>query len=177
MLGALEYNPRFFRGQLRVAELEEKLGRWSDAAEAYERAEKLNARAAVDLTPRRAAALINAGKATDALDLLKTRVAGAQPDLAILYLYAVAQRQSKDLAGAEATARRLRETAPTDPRGLYVLAQVQEAKGDAQGAERSLRELLERDPQDATALNFLGYILADRGDARRRGARVSSSAP
>ena len=164
LLGALEYNPRFFRGQLRVAELEEKLGRWSDAAEAYERAEKLNARAAVDLTPRRAAALINAGKATDALDLLKTRVAGAPPDLAILYLYAVAQRQSKDLAGAEATARRLRETAPADPRGLYVLAQVQEAKGDAQGAERSLRELLERDPQDATALNFLGYILADRGD-------------
>jgi tetratricopeptide (TPR) repeat protein len=161
--GALEYNPRFFRGQLRVAELEEKLGRWNAAAEAYALAEKLNSRAAVDLTPRRAAALINAGKAADALDLLKTRASSAQADLAILYLYAVAQRQSKDLAGAEATAMRLRETAPTDPRGLYVLAQVQEAKGDAQAAERSLRELLERDPQDATALNFLGYMLAERG--------------
>ena len=161
--GALQYNPRFFRGQLRVAELEEKLGRWNEAAEAYERAEKLNSRAVVDLTPRRAAALINAGKAGEALTLLKEPAAAAQPDLAILYLYAVAQRQSKDLAGAEATAKRLRETAPTDPRGNYVLAQVLDAKGDTQGAEKSLRELLARDPLDATALNYLGYMLADRG--------------
>jgi tetratricopeptide (TPR) repeat protein len=160
--GALEYNPKFFRGQLRVAELHEKLGRWNEAADAYARAEKLNSRA-VDLTPRRAAALINAGKALDARELLKTRASSAQPDIAVLYLYAVAQRQSKDLAGAEATAKRLRESAPADPRGLYVLAQVQEAKGDAQAAERSLRELIDRDPQDATALNFLGYMLADRG--------------
>ena len=162
--GALEFNPKFFRGQLRVAELNEKLGRWTDAAEAYERAEKLNTRVATELAPRHAAALINAGKAADAMALLKAPASGAQPDLAVLYLYAVAQRQSKDLAGAEATAKRLRDTAPTDPRGLYVLAQVLEAKGDAQGAEQSLREVLERDPQDATALNFLGYMLADRGD-------------
>jgi len=162
--GALEFNPKFFRGQLRVAELNEKLGRWSDAAEAYERAEKLNTRVAIELAPRHAAALINAGKAADAMALLKAPASGAQPDLAVLYLYAVAQRQSKDLVGAEATAKRLRETAPTDPRGLYVLAQVLEAKGDAQGAEQSLREVLERDPQDATALNSLGYMLAERGD-------------
>jgi tetratricopeptide (TPR) repeat protein len=162
--GALEVNPRFFRGQLRVAELNEKLGRWADAAEAYEKAEKLNTRLGIELTPRRAAALINAGKAADALALLKTPASSAQPDVAVLYLYAVAQRQSKDLAGAEATAKRLRETAPTDPRGMYVMAQVLEAKGDSQGAERSLRELLQRDPQDATALNHLGYMLADRGD-------------
>jgi Flp pilus assembly protein TadD len=89
--------------------------------------------------------------------------AAAQADVSVLYLYAVAQRQSDDLAGAEATAKRLREMAPADPRGMYVLAQVLEAKGDAAGAEASLRELLARDPKDATALNYLGYMFAERG--------------
>ncbi|MGB2716225.1 MAG: tetratricopeptide repeat protein [Vicinamibacterales bacterium] len=160
---ALQYNPRFFRGQVRVAELNEKLGRWDEAASSYARAQQLNARMATDLTPRRAAALINAGKAAEARDLLKVLAATNEPDISVLYLYAVAQRQTKDLAGAEATAKRLREAAPTDPRGMYVLAQILEAKGDAVGAEASLRELLARDPRDATALNYLGYMFAERG--------------
>lgn len=160
---ALQYNPKFFRGQVRVAELSEKLGRWQDSADAYARAQQMNARAGQDLTPRRAAALINAGKATEARDLLKAPAAADQPDVAILYLFALAQRQTNDLAGAEATAKRLRAAAPLDPRGMYVLAQILEARGDAEGAERSLRELLTRDPQDATALNFLGYMFAERG--------------
>jgi tetratricopeptide (TPR) repeat protein len=160
---AVQINPKFFRGQVRAAELNEKLGRWNEAAEGYARAQQVNPRAATELTPRRAAALINAGKASEARDLLKSLAASAQPDVGILYLYAVAQRQSKDLAGAEETAKRLRDAAPTDPRGMYVQAQILDAKGDAAGAERSLRELLARDPKDATALNFLGYMFAERG--------------
>ncbi len=143
--------------------MNEKLGRWSEAADGYALAQKVNARAGEELTPRRAAALINAGKAEDARDLLKTLAAAPKADVGVLYLYAVAQRQSDDLIGAEATAKRLRETAPTDPRGMYVLAQILDAKGDAAGAEASLRELLVRDPQDATALNYLGYMFAERG--------------
>ena len=160
---ALQYNPRFFRGQLRLAELNEKLGRWNEAADGYARAQQLNIRATTDLVPRRAAALINAGKAAEAAGLLKPLAAAAQPEVSVLYLYAVAQRQAKDLAGAEETAKRLREAAPTDPRGMYVTAQILEEKGDAEGAEQSLRELLKRDPQDATALNYLGYMFAERG--------------
>lgn len=160
---ALSYNPRFYRGQVRIAELHEKLTRWPQAADAYAKAEQLNPRAALELTPRRAAALINAGQARQARDLLAARAAAADADVAVLYLYAVAQRQSDDLAGAEATAKRLRQIAPTDARGMYVLAQVLEAKGDTAGAEASLRELLARDPDDATALNFLGYMFAVRG--------------
>lgn len=160
---ALQYNPRFFQGQLRVAELNEKLGRWDEAAIGYARAQQLDARRARDLTPRRAAALINAGKPAEARDLLKELAAGTDPDLSVLYLYAVAQRQTKDLPGAEATAKRLRDAAPTDPRGMYVLAQIQEEKGDFAGAESSLRQILARDPKDATALNYLGYMFAERG--------------
>lgn len=161
--GALDVNPRFGRGYVMLGELNEKQGQWSDAAAAYERAQQLGTRGP-DLTTRRAAALINAGQATAARDLLEASAGKPDASPATLYLYAAAQRQAGDLPGAEATARRLRASAPDDPRGLYVLAQILEARGDAAGAERSLRDLLERDPNDATALNYLGYMFAERGE-------------
>jgi Flp pilus assembly protein TadD len=145
-----------------LAELSEKQGQWEQAANAYARAQSLNTR--VDLTTQRAAALINAGKSATARDLLQTPASKPSAEPLLLYLYAAAQRQTGDLAGAEATARRLRTAAPEDPRGMYVLAQVLEARGDAQGAEHSLREILRRDPSDATALNYLGYMFAERGE-------------
>jgi len=159
---ALAENPSSMRGWVRLGELSEKDNEWEAAADAYARAQALNSR--IDLSTRRAAALINAGKAPEARDLLKAAAGGATPQPMVLYLYATAQRQTGDLAGAEETARRLRATAPNDPRGMYVLAQVLEARKDFAGAERSLRDILERDPTDATALNYLGYMLAERGE-------------
>ena len=158
---ALDENPKSMRGWVMLGELSEKENEWESAADAYARAQTLNPR--IDLSTRRASALINAGKAPAALDLLKAAAAGAKPTPMVLYLYATAQRQTGDLAGAEETARRLRTAAPDDPRGMYVLAQVLEARRDFDGAERSLREILARDPADATALNYLGYMLAERG--------------
>ena len=154
-------NPKFFRGLIMLAELSEKQGEWDAAADAYMKAQALNPR--IDLASRRAAALINAGKAPAARDLLQPGAAKPDAEPMVLYLYATALRQSGDLAGAEAAARRLRAAAPNDPRGLYVLAQVLEQRKDFDGAERALREILERDPEDATALNYLGYMLAERG--------------
>jgi tetratricopeptide (TPR) repeat protein len=158
----LEQNPKFMRGHMLLAELNEKQGNWDKAAEAYAKANAQGTRG-VDLTARQAAALINAGKAAQARDLLEPSTSKPDADAVRLYLLASAQRQLNDLAGAEATARRLRERAPDDPRGMYVLAQILDARGDLQGAERSLRDLLEKDPADATALNYLGYMLAERG--------------
>ena len=158
---AIEENPKFFRGLVTLAELSEKQGEWDSAADAYARAQALNPR--IDLSSRRAAALINAGKAAEARDLLQPVAAKSDPDPMVLYLFAAALRQTGDLAGAEAAARRLSAAAPNDPRGLYVLAQVLEARKDFEGAERSLREILQRDGEDATALNYLGYMLAERG--------------
>jgi len=158
---AITDNPKFFRGLIMLAELSEKQGEWDAAADAYAKAQALNPR--IDLASRRAAALINAGKAPAARDLLQPGAAKPDAEPMVLYLYATALRQSGDLAGAEAAARRLRAAAPNDPRGLYVLAQVLEQRKDFDGAERALREILERDPEDATALNYLGYMLAERG--------------
>jgi tetratricopeptide (TPR) repeat protein len=158
---AIADNPKFFRGLVMLAELSEKQGEWDAAADAYAKAQALNPR--IDLASRRAAALINAGKAAPARDLLQPGAAKPDAEPMVLYLYATALRQSGDLAGAEAAARRLRAAAPNDPRGLYVLAQVLEQRKDFDGSERALREILQRDSEDATALNYLGYMLAERG--------------
>ena len=158
----LAESPRSFRGQVFLAELNEKQGQWDRAADAYARAQQLNTRG-LDLSTRRAAALINGGKGAAAKEVLQEAAARPDAQALVLYLYSAAQRLTGDFPGAEATARRLRSAAPDDPRGMYVLAQALEARGDVQGAEQSLRDLLKRDPDDATALNYLGYLFAERG--------------
>jgi tetratricopeptide (TPR) repeat protein len=160
---ALRENPTFARGQLRLAELYEKQQRWTDAADLYGRMQSANPRM-TGLATRRAAALINAGKAAEARQLLEQAAGDKDADPVRLYLLAEAQRAGKDLAAAEATAQKLLAASPGDARGLHVLAQVQQDKGDAKGAERTLRELIGRDPIDANALNSLGYMLAERGE-------------
>jgi tetratricopeptide (TPR) repeat protein len=158
---SLDENPKSLRGWVMLGELSEKENDWQTAADAYARAQELNPR--LDLSTRRAGALLNAGNAAAARDLLKAAASAPKAGPVVLYLYATALRQTGDLAGAEEAARRLRTAAPDDARGMYVLAQVLEAKKDFDGAERALREILQRDPGDATALNYLGYMLAERG--------------
>jgi protein O-GlcNAc transferase len=74
----VEGNPTFSRGYLRLAELYERERQWAAAAAAYERAQQLNPRATA-LTVRRAGALINAGKASQARDILDRALSVAKP--------------------------------------------------------------------------------------------------
>jgi tetratricopeptide (TPR) repeat protein len=144
----LDANPTFYRGYLRIAELYEQERRWADAAAVYARAQQLNPRASA-LTPRRAGALINAGKAAEAREILERNLALAKPeaqDPVQLYLLAEAQRAMKDLPAAEATAQKLLARNPSDVRGLHVMSLILQDKGDA------------------NALNSLGYLLAERGE-------------
>ncbi len=160
----LRGNPEFYRGQLRLAETAERAEKWDDAAGALEKALSLNPRNTA-LLPRRAIALINAGKAGEARAILQKLVDGAaSPDAATIYLLAEAQRADKDLVAAEATARKLLAANPNDKRGLHALSSIQQERGDAKGAETTLRDLVSKDPQDAHALNSLGYLLAERAD-------------
>jgi tetratricopeptide (TPR) repeat protein len=160
----LRVNPDFYRGQLRLAETYERAKRWPEAAQALERALALNTRN-TSLIPRRAVALLNAGKAAEARDVLQALIGtSTTPDPAMVYLLAEAQRADHDLLGAEATARKLLAAHPDDVRGLHVLSLIQQERGDSKAAEGTLRDLVTRDPQDANALNSLGYLLAERGD-------------
>jgi tetratricopeptide (TPR) repeat protein len=162
----LDANPTFYRGYLRIAELYERERQWDSAARAYERAQQLNPRASA-LTARRAGALINAGKASEARAILERTLALAKPeaqDAVQLYLLAEAQRATKDLPAAEATAQKLLARNPADVRGLHVMSLILQDKGDSKGAEKMLRDLIAQDGDDATALNSLGYMLAERGE-------------
>ena len=162
----LRVNPNFYRGQVRLGELYERGNHWREAADAFERAQSLNPRAAA-LTPKRAVALINAGRTAEARKVLEGAMSAAgatPPDPALVYLLAEAQRADHDLAGAEATARKLLASSPGDVRGLHVLSLVQQERGDTKAAEGTLRELLVKDPENANALNSLGYMLAERGE-------------
>ena len=144
--------------------------------DALARAQTLNPRAQV-ITRRRAVALLSAGRAPEARDLLKSTMASGRAeakDPVLLYLLAESGRAMKDLDAAQATAQQLIAAHPSDVRGLHVLSLILQDKGDVKGAENALRDLIARDPMDANALNSLGYMLAERGD-RPRGGHASSA--
>jgi tetratricopeptide (TPR) repeat protein len=164
--GVLQQNPDSFRAQVRLAELYERQQRWHEAADAYGRAQGLNPRATM-LTGRRAVALLSAGRAVEARDLVQGALGAdraAAPDPILLYLLAESQRALKELDAAQATVQKLLAASPDDTRGLHVLSLIQQDKGDLKGAEKTLRDLIGRDPLDANALNTLGYMLAERGE-------------
>jgi tetratricopeptide (TPR) repeat protein len=162
----LRGNPRSYRAQLRLAEIYERKEQWNEAADAFGKAQALNPRASM-LTTRRAVALLSAGRAAEAKELVQGAVAAGRPeasDPVLLYLLAESQRVLKELDAAQATAQKLLAANKDDLRALHVLSLILQDKGDVQGAERTLRDLIARDPIDANALNSLGYMLADRGE-------------
>ena len=61
---SLDENPKSLRGWVMLGELSEKQSEWESAADAYARAQDLNPR--LDLSTRRAGALLNAGNAVAA---------------------------------------------------------------------------------------------------------------
>ena len=160
--GTLEQNPTFFRGRVRTAEIYEKQRRFKEAAEAYAQAQALNPRA--DLATAHASALINAGQAAEARDLLKKAVARtASPDAGVLYLLAQAQRRAGDRAGAAATAKRLKEAHPGDLRGLFLDANLAEEDGRTDEAIAAMKTLIARMPQDPTLVYQYANLLEKDG--------------
>ena len=122
-----------------LADFYERQERWTDAANAYERALNVAPRN-VDLKTRYAQALLNAGgrdnlgKARDALnDIVSTR-----NDARALYLLSQADRRFGDLPGAEAAARRVIAVQDQSPWGYFALA---EALGDQRQYGRVIEAL------------------------------------
>jgi len=162
----LAENAGSFRAQMRLAEIYEEDEQWSEAANALARAQTLNPRAPM-IARRRAVALLSAGRASEARDLLQATIASGRPDAKdpiLLYLLAESQRVVKDLDAAQATAQALIAANPEDGRGLHVMSLILQDKGDFKGAERALRDLIARDPMDANALNSLGYMFAEQSE-------------
>lgn len=162
-------NPRFFRGHVRLIELYERQRRWKEAAATYARAQAVNPGA--DLTGGRAAALINSGAPKEAQAVLESAIARAKaPDASLLYLLAESQRQSKDLAAAADTARRLRTAFPDDVRGVVMEAQLALAAGRRGDALTAFADLVRREPEEASFAYQYAQLLEEDGrvaDAER----------
>ena len=113
-----------------LADLYDKQHQPKEAAQAYAKALERSPRSA-ELKTRYAAALLNsggrpdAGKAKDALSDVLT----ARPnDVRALYLLSQAERRLGDLAGAEASARKVIAQNPRTPWGYYALAEALEER-------------------------------------------------
>ena len=166
---ALEYSPTFSRGHVRLAELYEQQRRYKDAAAAYARAAAVNPR--LDVTPRQAAALINAGNAAEGRTLLEQAVKKKTPaDPALLYMLAQAQRRMKDYEAVAATAQQMKSAYPDDPRAAYLSAQVLQDRGRTAEAIGAFEALIKRAPQDAGLVYEYAGLLEKGGrlpDAER----------
>ena len=165
----LEYNPRFYRAHLRLAELYEQQRRFSEAADAYAHAAEANSR--IDVSSQRAGALLNAGKAAAAHDILQATVhKTAAPGAALLYMLGQAQRMLKDADAAAATVQKIKTAFPEDPRGSYLEAQLLRDKGRVAEALVVFEALMKRAPQDGSLVYEYASLLERAGriaDAER----------
>ena len=112
------------RAAVRLAELYEARSRWDDAARVYERLIRDSPRMAPLLRPRRATALVNAGRIDEARTMLRELSTASPHDPALWYLLSQAELRAGMLADAEAAARRLIAIDARDPRGAAALADV-----------------------------------------------------
>jgi tetratricopeptide (TPR) repeat protein len=124
----LDDQPQFFRGRVQLAELYDRQRKWAEAADAWAAVQKLNQRN-TEVSARRATALLNAGRAGDARDVLRDALKIAPTDVRLSFMLAQAQRDTGELEAAEATARALHTAHPEDVRTAYLLAQMLEARG------------------------------------------------
>src|SRR5262249_54206491 len=124
----LRDQPSMFRARVQLAELYERQRRWRQAADAWAQVQTLNPRNA-EIVARRGSALLNAGRAMEARDVVSEAMKSLPKDPRLSYVLAQAQRQVGDFDAAEATARAFRADRPDDVRGLYLLAQIMDARG------------------------------------------------
>ena len=161
--------PQFFRGRVQLAELYDRMEKWDLAADAWALVQKLNSRN-TEIAARRATALLNAGRAPEALPVLRDALKSTPGDLRLSFMLAQAQRDSGDLDGAEATARALQAAHPQDVRGKFLLGQMLDARGRKTEALTVFKEAVELAPGNTTVLFQYGAALdraGQKGDAQK----------
>ena len=117
---AVEDSPELYST---LAQMYEDTGRWREAAKAYEGAVEARPQS-LPLRSQWATALLNAGDAQRAREVLEAGGAGTSRNSRALYLLAEAQRRTHDAAAAEATARKMIALDAKSLVGPRVLAQV-----------------------------------------------------
>ncbi|MBB5691187.1 putative PEP-CTERM system TPR-repeat lipoprotein [Roseomonas alkaliterrae] len=142
-------------------------GRAADAAQAYAAAARANPSA--ELTMRQAAALVQAERRDEAVELLRAWIARSPDDVPPRAMLAQLAMQRGDSAEAEREFRAVAERAPRDAIALNNLAWLLQEKGGAE-ALREARGLAERAFFLAPTVEIadtLGWILARGGEPQR----------
>ena len=111
------------RALMYLGDLYGRARKHEEAAGAFDRAAALRP-GVLDLRLRQAGALVSAGRAAAARDLLRETAELHAKEPRVLYLLAEVERSLQDYDGAEATARKLIALAPKQPFGPHALAQV-----------------------------------------------------
>lgn len=130
------------RAALRLAELYEQHGRWEQAAALYDSLARQSPRMAPMLRPRRATALVNAGRLDEARTILRELTAASPRDAGLWYLLSQAELRAGMLGDAERAARQVVAMDATDPRGAAALADVLIARREFPAALETLQPLL-----------------------------------
>jgi tetratricopeptide (TPR) repeat protein len=121
---AAELNPRYYAA---LGELYERMGKWSEAADAYSQGVQAVRTPSRDLRMRMITALLNVGS-EEAVERARAALddyVGAFPqDTRALYLLSVAHRQLGDLDSSEQAAQKLLALDPESLTGLNALGQV-----------------------------------------------------
>jgi tetratricopeptide (TPR) repeat protein len=172
---AAELNPRHFNS---LGELYERMGKWSDAADAFARAVQAVRTPSRELRMRLIGALLNVGDeaaAKRAQTELKELIAANPRDTRALYLLSTAERQLGDLTQAEDAARKVLSIDSTSLTALYALSQVYFAQHDAKKVLDLLGSFAKDVPAQAKGnerdaallLSQLGFAHLQLGDARQ----------
>jgi tetratricopeptide (TPR) repeat protein len=114
-----------------LAQVHEEAGRWQEAAKAYQGAVGERPQS-LPLRSQWATALLNAGEAQRAREVLEELSAAVARNARALYLLAEAQRRLRDFPAAEATARKLIALDPKSLGGPRELALIFRDLGDHQ---------------------------------------------
>ena len=131
----LDLEPQFTDAQVLLARAHEALRQWDEAAAAYQRAVQYNPRRA-RYRRQLANALVNAGQAGRAIEVLQELVAARPDDTDGWSLLAEIELNASNYDAAEAAARQVVELEPDGLRGAYALSR-------ALGGKRQYREMAE----------------------------------
>lgn len=155
----LDVEPRFFRALLDLADLYVRDHQWDKAAEAYEHAAS-EYPANVDLQLRRAAALVNGGRAAAARDVLREIEKTKPGETRVLALRVDVERALHAYDDAEATAKRLIALQPNQPTGAQALARVYGDRRQYREVIATLEPLVAKTAGDASGRPSLSVRMA-----------------
>lgn len=174
---AAEIDPRRYAA---LGDLYERIGRRSEAADAYGRAVAATRIPSRDLKLRWSAALLNlrgGDHAARARDILKDVLAVSPQDPRALYLLSTAHERLGDFAAAEDAARRLLALDPTNAPALNLLGYMLAERGvKLPEAVDLIERALKTEPENPAYLDSLGWALFKQGKADQAEAPLRKAA-